>query len=146
MEAIKRTITTEEITGYKAIDGAWFKTEDQCRAYEESAKIVAHKMVEPYIVGKTNCYELFEGNGSEEEDIDIVYIKDADVLRNVNQWRILCEKSVEIFEEDCIGKTVLIGWDYDRCLSWSFGTIDDLLDKIRKNYEGSLNEGKEGQG
>lgn len=145
MEVIKRTITTEEITGYKAIDGAWFKTEDQCRAYEESAKIVAYKMIKPYIVGETNAYNIYEGEGSEEDHIDIIFIKDAEVLRLLNQYRILCARDVSIIGEDEIGKTIMIGWDYEGTWSWNMGTIDDLLDKIRKNYEGSLNE-EEGQG
>lgn len=139
MEAITRTVTTEEITGYKAIDGAWFRTEEECRKYEESAKIVTYKMVEPYILAKTNCYMLFNGNGCEDDDVDIINIKDSDVLRNVNQWRVLCDKSVKILGDDCIGKTILLGWDYDRCWSWSFGTIDDVLQKIKEDYEAVIN-------
>ena len=143
MKKLTREIVTEEITGYEAIDGTWFKTEEECRKYEESAKIVAYGKVRQYIVGETNCYNLFDGNGYEDNHIDIINIKDAEVLNMLNQYRVLCEKDVKLIKDDCIGKTLMIGWDYDHCWSWNMGTIDDICDKIRKDYEWSLKKDEE---
>lgn len=138
MKAVTVIKTVEEITGYEAIDGARFRTAEECSKYEESAKLVAYGKIKQYIVGETTAYNFYDGNGCDEDGIDIINIKDVDVLNAVNQYRVLCDKSVNLIDDSYIGKTIIIGWDYDRIWSWNMGTIDDVCNKIRKVYEGVI--------
>ena len=138
MKKLTREVVTEEITGYEAIDGTWFRTENECREYEESAKFVTYKIIEPYIVGRTDCCDLYLGNGYDGNVIDIIFIENLEILKMLNQYRVLCNDKVKIIGEDSIGKTLLICWDEDHCWSWPIGTIDGVLDTIRKVYEGAM--------
>ena len=83
METLKRQV--DEIYGYKAWDGVFFKSADECKAYEESARSVAAKAAKTYEKKRMPTYDLTPFSGS--DDAVVVYdIPDGTALQIVNTF------------------------------------------------------------
>ncbi len=134
MKEVTKEVTRTEVAYYEAADGTHFYSKEECVKYEESAKCVVAKEIEKYRLAQMNEYELYDGAGSEEYDIDVYHIENAEVLEKLNIFRNLCDCHVPIIGEEFIGKTILLAWDYDKYSSYNLGTIDDLLGRMRKAY------------
>ena len=111
MEILKRTI--EETYGYKASDGTFFKSEEECRKYEESATMAARKGFERV------ASRAFSGEGIHdlfcvgfEDDVHVIDIKDANVLQIVNTYIQARCKSNQIIAPSYIGKKCAISLYY----------------------------------
>ncbi len=141
MRENKITRTIEEVNGYIADDGTWFRTKEECQKYEESAKMVLFNMVKDKLVGKTNIYHLLE-EGCEDCDAEIYSVDSMKTLELLNRYFSLStfHSQKNVVSTDMIGKNIIIFWDYDRDVCWSRGTIDDLLNEIRNRYEKVINK------
>ncbi len=138
MKEVTREKTITEVAYYEAIDGMHFQSKEECERYEKSAEMVLFKELEPYHKGKMTEYDLYNGVGSEEYDVDIYYIPDADTLHKLNIYRSILDRSAKLIEDEYISKTILLSWDYDRQYSYCEGTIDDVLTKIRNAYNKAI--------
>lgn len=148
MKEIKRTKTIEQLVGYEAFDGKIFKTEDECRNYEQSAYGVLRKGLEDLMVGESfNETMLFEdfGYGSEEYGLAVIEIKDEDDLFKVNHYYEFvnevngCHICHNPIGKEYIGKRVLInlGCEWDRAVPPNPRTEDELkecLERAIKTY------------
>ena len=132
----KVTKTVEEVRGYYADDGQWFRTKEECEKYEETAKMVVFKMIKEKMVAKTNVYALL-GEGSEEEDVEIFNVDSLKTVELLNRYTSLntYDKHV-LFTSEMVGKNIIIFWSYEHDWCYCHGTIDDLILKIKENYEG----------
>lgn len=138
MKEVTREKTITEVAYYEAIDGMHFQSKEECERYERSAEMVVLAELEPYKVGMTTPYDLYDGEGSEEYDIDIYTIPNAEVLRKLNTYRLMCASSQKVIGEEYIGKVILLTWDYDHQYSYCVGTIDDVIARIRKVYYATI--------
>ena len=170
MKEIKRTRTVEEVTGYEAFDGEMFKTKEECNEYENTAYAVIRKRLNALAVsidgGIHNTFsecEIYEsyGYGSEEYEYMIVDIKNEEDLRVVNQYYELVRKTSGCKEnlasqlqvpDKYIGKRVMIsiGFSYDRSITASPKTMDELVEQFKKDignffYPEKVAEEKKGE-
>lgn len=135
MRVDKITKTVEEVRGYYADDGTWFKTEDECRKYEETAKIVVLKMVKDKMIAKTTVYNLLN-EGDCDCDVEIFNVDSLETVELLNRYTAINTRENQVeFTADMVGKKIILIWNYDRDWCCCRGSIDDLLAKIKKNYE-----------
>ena len=141
MREQKFTRTIEEINGYIADDGTWFRNKSDCIAYEESVKMVAFNMVKEKMIVKSSIYGLLE-EGSEEDDVEIYNVDSLNTVELLNRYIYLYtyDKKADLIKTDMIGKQIIICWNYDRDCCWCKGTIDDLLNNIKERYNRLINK------
>lgn len=136
MKEIKRTRTIEEVTGYEAEDGTWFKTKEECEKYEETAKAVIRRNFKRLMIGEEfpecHIWERF-GYGSEEFNLAIIEIKNEDDLRAVNMLAEL-EKCGSV-SPDYIGKRVLVSIGYNGEFDCNLcpRTEEELIDQFKND-------------
>ncbi len=138
MKEVTREKTITEVAYYEAIDGMRFNTKEDCEKYEKSAELVVLAELKAYKIGSMTPYELYNGEGSEEYDIDIYNIPNSDVLRKLNTYRLMIAKDNNVIGEEYVGKTILLQWDYDHQYSYCEGTIDDIVAKVRRAYDKAI--------
>lgn len=140
MRENKITRTVEEVNGYYADDGTWFREKDECKKYEESAKMVVFKMIKDKMIAKTNIYNLL-GEGSEDDAVEIFKVDSLETVELLNRYTTLStyDKTAP-FASDMIGKDIIIQWNYERDWCYCHDTIDDLLLKIKGNYEKAISK------
>ena len=139
MKEIKRTRTIEETVGYEANDGTMFKTEEECKKYEETARAVIRSNFKRLIVGEEfyecRIWENF-GYGSEEYKLAVIEVKNEEDFKTV---QMLCEseKCGQVEAKDCIGKRVLINLGYE-CDFDSYlnpRTEEELIEEFKANIK-----------
>ncbi len=148
MKELKVTRTIEEVTGYEADDGRRFKTEEECRKYENSAKYAIYNQFiklgisEPF--SECQIWENY-GYGSEEWSLIVVDIKDENDLKIANMFAEMQVPKTSFpddfrFNSSHIGKRILvgIGSEYDaNC--YIYGTFDDLVNKFKNDMNKFFN-------
>ena len=141
MKEQKITRTIEEVNGYIADDGTWFKNKEQCLEYEASAKMVVYNMVKEKMIGKTDIQNLF-GEGDPDSDVEIFLVDSMNTLELLNRYVYLYtyDKKENLVSTDMIGKKIIICWSYDKDYCWCKGTIEDVLKEIRESYEKVINK------
>ena len=149
MKALERTKEIKEIYGYESDDGTYFKTEEECKKYEETARYAVDKAfwklcVKQNINDKTGMFPecgIFEnfGYGSDEFALVILEVKNEEDMKIVNMYKkmhlvhsSLDDDRYEIKEEH-IGKRILVGLGthyegYDNF--YVYGTLDELVEKF----------------
>lgn len=138
MKEIKRTETIEKIIGYKADDGTYFDSKEECEKYEKSAFFVVHERFKKLIVKEMSEYEMFidYAVGSDEWIYLLLDIKSENDINVYNHFMQFTDGS-EIIDETYIGKRILVGtgYDYDswarRCMN-VIGTIEDFKKRLEK--------------
>lgn len=141
MKEQKITRTIEEVNGYIADDGTWFKNQGECIAYEESAKMVAFNMAKEKLIAKTNIYSLVN-EGDEDCDVEIYNVDSVNTVELLNRYIYLYtyNKVANLISTDMIGKKIIICWNYDKDCCWCKGSIEDLINEIKKNYDKIINK------
>ena len=150
MKEIKDVRMIEEIRGYEANDGTFFKSKEECEKYEGTAKAVITAEFNRLVVGNEfSEYLFFEGFGSGCDDFDmaIIDIKDADNLHKVNM---LCAlHKMDQITSDYIGKRVLVSLGYGRGFDCNLypRTEEELIEgfkaQIKKYFHPEDKERKE---
>ncbi len=133
MKTITTTKTIEEIRGYEANDGTFFRSEEECMKYEDSALGVIKARVKQYRVGESSIYGILD-EGCEDCHVDIFTIPDSEAAQTIAQYIALESREKPVSIDEYIGKEIMVFWSYDMDYAW-WKTIDELLDSIRGNYE-----------
>ena len=133
------TRTIEEVNGYYAEDGQWFKDKAECEKYEQSAKMVLYGMLKDNRIGITNAYALFE-NGCEDDPVEIYNIDSEITRERLNRYIILETRyNQNLITADMIGETIILQWGYDKEYCYCHGTIEDVLNDIKERYDKVVN-------
>lgn len=146
---IKKTVTEERVirTEYVAEDGTIFYNSEECIKYEKSALYAVSKQLKR--INKrsiTQCDFIPEGSESEVEVFDI---QTEDDLRLLRQYLVLKNyggNTRDVLDEEVTyGHEILIFWNYDKDYSWTYGdgSLNGLLEWIRKHYTKALEKGNE---
>lgn len=139
MKVIEKEKVIKEVVGYEANDGKRFTTEQECKLYEESAYGVIQYEFKKLIEGGDTFAEcdIFknQGYGSEEYQMAVVNIKNADDLKIVNQY--LQMRQNKLLSPDVIGKKVLIcvGFEFERIqgINTTPRTEEELIEQFKKD-------------
>lgn len=168
MKELTRTKEIKEIYGYESDDGTYFKTEEECKKYEETARYAVDKAfwklcIKQDINDKTGMFsecEIFEnfGYGSDEWMLVVLEIKNEEDMKIVNMYKKMHlvhsspdDDRYEI-KENHIGKRILVGLGthyegYDNF--YVYGTLDELVEKfkndINKFFNPVINGGDENE-
>ena len=128
MKAITVEKTVQEITGYEADDGTWFRTEEECKKYEESAFCAAEKAVRECRTKHTTIEYAFDGFacGCIEDDVCVYDIKDANALLIVNTYLASMSRYNQMIPVEMIGHKVCVQQYYDEDGVTILGTRADL--------------------
>lgn len=145
MKEIKRERKIEEVTGYEAFDGKWFKEKEECEKYERSAYGVIAKEFESLFVrerfAECSIWEEY-GYGSEEFEMAIIYIKDANDLHTANKYyELVSNGGCKLIGTEYIGKKILVnlGYSYDRYVPPCPRTMEDLMRAFESNLDSFFN-------
>jgi hypothetical protein len=154
---IKKTVEQVVRVEYIAEDGKIFRSEDECRKYEESALFVASNELKRLNVNKySSVYDLI-GEGSEDDEVEIFDIQTEKDLENLKRYLYLTArkngaseshikgafKSVDgkrkeyVFENVTIGHEVIVCWSYDKDWFWVHrdGSIEVYLSFLRDKMQ-----------
>lgn len=135
-------IVKEEIVTYVACDGTEFGNEEACREYEKSAECAITSMYRKLVVSQSNEYHLF-GSGTEDYRVDFLNIKDESDVKTALMYFHLKNPyenfSNKITSED-IGKIVAIGWSFEESYCWRYGSFEEYMETIKKNWNNAINE------
>ena len=134
MEIIKKTITREEITGYKAFDGTWFRHEAGCIKYEESALCAAKAAAWHYLVGDRISYDIFD---SDEQGLLVFDIPDANAYEVIRHWAELAQVwDLKNFTPEYIGERTAFFDSYgDLSFNPYFATKKDMMALYAKEID-----------
>ena len=139
MKELTREVKTIETYGYKADDGTFFKTKEECQKYEETAKMVCYGKAKQYLIGETTecCLTEF---GSDENSIEIYNVPDMEAAKVIEQYIILETHGDDDFVGKVtsrIGKKVMACWGYEREWCW-VTSVEEYTEMIQKNFERAM--------
>lgn len=160
MKELTRTREVTEVYGYESIDGTYFKTEEECKKYEETARYAINKAFFDLCVKQDedrsfngimfrecSIFENF-GYGSEEWMLVVVEMKTLEDLKIVDMYRkehlhkTQLNLPKNMLTKDHIGKRVLVGIGqhyegYDAF--YVYGTLDELVEKFKNDVNRYFN-------
>lgn len=140
---IKRTIEEVVRVEYVAEDGTEFRSEDECRKYEESALFVVRQRLKRLNKKYASQYSLLDF-GSEDDEIEIFDIQtqeDLDDLKKYLHLNLSMHRAYDIkeilkyFDNVTTGHEVIVFWGYDKdwCHTFGDGSLESYIDAIRGN-------------
>lgn len=144
MKEIKTTRTIEEVTAYEADDGTRFKTADECKKYENSARYAIYNqflklgVAEPF--SECQIFANF-GYGSEEYQLIVVDIKDENDLKIANMFsEMQVPKGMNSdnarFGTNRIGQRLLVGIGDEYCENcYIYGTQEEIIEKFKQDID-----------
>lgn len=160
MKELTRTREVTEVYGYESIDGTYFKTEEECKKYEETARYAINKAFFDLCVKQDedrsfngimfrecSIFENF-GYGSEEWMLVVVEMKTLEDLKIVDMYRkehlhkTQLNLPKNMLTKDHIGKRVLVGIGqhyegYDAF--YVYGTFDEVIEKFKNDINRYFN-------
>lgn len=137
-------VIKEKIITYQADDGTIFDNLEECKKYEETAKMVAYGMIKDKKIADTTVYDFLD-NGADDEVIEVWHIDTVETAELLNRYLKLAtedKSNAHLIETADVGKDIIIQWSYDREYCWSLGSIEDYIEKIRKNYDKMIEQRK----
>lgn len=147
MREISVTKEVKEVTGYVADDGTYFRSEEECEKYEQTANAVIKARFHKLFVGDSfqEC-SIFEdfGYGSEEFEMAVIQLNNEDDVKAANMYINITGSNTnkkDGFTSDDVGKRILVGFNdvcgYD-CL-YTYGTEDELVNHFRNDVDKFFN-------
>ena len=138
MKELTREIKTTEVYGYKAEDGTYFNTKEECKKYEESAKLVCYGKAKQYLIGESTEYGITEF-GCDDIHVDIYTVPDMEAAKIIEQYIVLETGSKDDVGTvtSRIGKEIILFWNYDKDYVW-VTTLEEYLEVIKNNYARAL--------
>ena len=137
-------VIKEKVITYQADDGTIFDSLEECKKYEETAKMVAYGMIKDKKIADESIYDLLD-NGADDEPIEVWHIDTVETAELLNRYLKLAteyKSDANLIETADVGKDIIIQWSYDREYCWSLGSIEDYIEKIRKNYDKMIEQRK----
>jgi len=139
-KVVKEVVRVE----YIAEDGQVFRSEEECKQYEESALFAVSRQLKKLNTKYTSIYDLLD-EGSEECEVEIFDIQTDKDLENLRRYLYikLSNKYKDIkyiedyfinFDQITTGHEVIIWWDYDEDGFWKYGdgSIEGYLSYLRE--------------
>ena len=131
---------TKEVVRYIADDGTEFESEEQCKAYEKTAKHAINMAFKS--LNHTECSggRILDNGAPFAYDgtLYVVHIRDANDLDIINKWvlSINNRSETQCVPVSYIGKTVVLDKYYDDV--WFSGTIEEIIERFKDTVESLL--------
>lgn len=154
---IRKTETIEKLvrTEYIAEDGTVFRSEEECKKYEESALFAISKELKRLDNKKNGAseYDIYD-ECSEEDLVEIFNAETERDIENIRRYVYLkaLSNSSYVSKSDVdlpnitLGHEVIVHWNYDQDECWTIGdgSIDAFCNYIKNNLIGliTLKDGK----
>lgn len=124
---------------YIANDGTEFKSEDECRKYEETAKCAIFGAIKRLEYQETRCFaerecDLFT-SFSCDDNMYAFRIRNVDDLEVINRWIHLVNIAGDKLGTDAIGTIQLINTYCDDEDVWLIGTVEQFKERICKQID-----------
>ena len=143
---VRKTKTIEELVKieYIAEDGTVFRSEEECKKYEESALFAISKELKRLDNKKNGAseYDIYD-ECSEEYLVEIFDAETERDIENIRRYVYLkaLSNSSSVIESDVdlpnitAGHEIIIHWSYEEDSCWTIGngSIDAFCDYIREN-------------
>ena len=153
---VKKTKTVEEVVRveYIAEDGQVFRSEEECKKYEESALFAISKELKRLEVKKYVSHNDINDSCSDDERVEIFDIQTGKDLENLRRYLYLTlkkhgasdstvkecftsedgKRKNHVFDSVTIGHEVLIFWNYDNDWFWVYndGSINGYCEFFRE--------------
>ena len=142
---VKETKTIEEVVRieYIAEDGQVFRSEEECKKYEESALFAISKQMKRMTNKKWVSQYDINDDCSDEYEVEIFNAENEKDIENIRRYVYLKALSNSSYarKEDIdlpnitAGHEVIIHWNFDVDSCWTIGngSIDAFCDYIRDN-------------
>ena len=152
---VKETREVVVRTEYIAEDGTVFRSEEECKKYEESALFAISKELKRLDNKKNGAseYDIYD-ECSEEDLVEIFNAETERDIENIRRYVYLkalsnysnVSKSDVDLPNITEGHEVIIHWNYDQCACWTIGdgSIDAFCNYIKNNLIGLITP-KEGK-
>lgn len=140
---MERVLIDTKETRFKATDGTLFRSEEDCKKYEETLECIVQSRYNKLVVKETSACDMFY-YGSDEDYIDIVFIKDEkdkeaviqqDFLQFQKQTEYMKQRAADISSRLVVGEYNLVDRGFEKDRAWPLGTIDNVVSDIRKYYD-----------
>lgn len=137
-------------TRFKATDGTLFFDEEDCKKYEGTLGCIIQSRYNKLVIKNTNACDLFYF-GSDEDFIDIIFIKDEkdketiiqqDFLRFDKMTEHTEKRADEINSKLVVGEYNLIFRGYNQDQAWPLGTYEGFVSNLRKYYDHLMSDVK----
>ena len=150
---IKRTVEEVVRVEYIAEDGTVFRSEEECKKYEESALFAISKELKRLTKDNTSQYEIND-NFSCDDTVEIFDVQTEKDLENLRRYLYLVlkkhgasdstvkecftsedgKRKNHVFDSVTIGHEVLIFWNYDNDWLWVYndGSINGYCEFFRE--------------
>lgn len=158
---ITKTKTIEEVeVTYIADDGTEFKTQDECKKYEESALFIVNNKLKRLTIKPLRHYDLND-MCPDDEYVEVFDIQTEQDLDNLKQYiRLILSKNEapensimacfnssnekwngRVLNNITVGHEVLIFWNYECDCCWTYldGSIDGYLEFLKKQAWEAIN-------
>lgn len=155
MKEIIEERNVRETTKFIACDGTLFyvygeKTAErvnevrkQCAEYERTAQAVIGKRAMKIKIGDTTAYDLTNGEGSDEYEVEIFKPTTAE---NIKDLQMYLEKATRYgkmeIDDTLINKEVMIWWNYDKD-GYTVSTLESYMGTIKEVYYNAIERYKE---
>jgi len=147
---IRKTETIEKLvrTEYIAEDGTVFRSEEECKKYEESALFAISKELKRLDNKKNGASEYDIYDCSEEDLVEIFNAETERDIENIRRYVYLkaLSNSSYVSKSDVdlpnitLGHEVIVHWNYDQDECWTIGdgSIDAFCNYIKNNLIGLI--------
>lgn len=144
MKEIKKTITTEVIDGYEAIDGRIFRSREECNEYEQTCEAIIFADLKTLWVPGIEPFtelDIYRDCGYDGDYYMLIRIKDSSDLEKLNKYiYFVTHRDDKFIKPNYIGKELImfIG-TYDRQNNKyinemgyiQYGTVDEWVDELK---------------
>lgn len=135
MKEVKKTV--EQLVGYEATDGTFFRNQDACAEYEKSARCAANCAAAKLEKNSKALDQIMHHNmiGCWEERVVVYDIKNADQLQVVNTHLNLVYPGGNAIDPRYIGQSVAVQYWVDDDGYNVLGNMDEILAEFRSNLD-----------
>ena len=129
MEKIETKIQNEQtLIRYKAADGTFFDSKEECEAYEKTYKCAVKKLVENISIKHGSEYSLFEMGSDENETFFVKPKGEFDIL-HINMLLSMCKVGQQgLLSSEAVGRPLFVTLNYEE--DWAWVTyLDELIKK-----------------
>ena len=115
----------------------------QCAEYERTAQAVIGKRAMKIKIGDSTSYDLTNGEGSDEYQVEIFKPETAENIKDLQMYLAKAQRygGIEVNDE-LINKEIMVWWNYDKD-GYTVTTLESYMGSIKDAYYNAIEKYKE---